>query len=242
VLPGVGLSDLYTGDAARFIAARGGRVETHAPVAGLDTSAGRVSGVMLRDGRRYAADACIAALPPRALAPLIPEPLRRAAPLRNLDEFGTSPIVSVHLWLDHPVLDQQFLGLLGTSTQWVFNRSQLLGIQNGGGQCLSAVISAGHDVVQWDNARIVATVLGDLRAVVPRARAATLLRSVVVKEKHATISTTPAAERLRPSPATPLDNLFLAGDWTATGLPPTIESAVLSGERAAALAAQRVTL
>ena len=132
------------------------------------------------------------------------------------------------------MLDHQFLGLLGTSTHWLFNRSQLLGMQNGGGQCLSAVISAGHEVVQWDNARIVATVVDDLRAVVPRRAPRRVLRSVVVKEKHATISTTPAAERLRPAPVTPIDNLFLAGDWTATGLPPTIESAVLSGDRAAA--------
>ena len=135
------------------------------------------------------------------------------------------------------MLGEHFLGLIGTTTQWVFNRSKLLRQETGAGQCLSAVISAGHEVVGWDNARIAATVTAELRAVLPAARSATVQRSVVVKEKHATISTTPASERLRPPAETPIANLFLAGDWTATGLPPTIESAVLSGDRAAALVA-----
>jgi squalene-associated FAD-dependent desaturase len=240
VLPGVGLSELYTGDARRFIERRGGRVELHAPVAELALTDRRISAATLRDGRRVAADAWIAAVPPRALASLLPDGLRDAPPFRCLDAFGASPIVSLHLWLDRPVLAPDFLGLIGTTTQWLFNRSRLLRQETGGGQCLSAVISAGHDVVQWDNARITATVLDELRAVVPAARAAQLVRSVVVKEKQATISTTPAVDRLRPAPQTPIDNLFLAGDWTATGLPATIESAVVSGDRAAALVVERL--
>src|SRR5262249_57491933 len=95
-----------------------------------------------------------------------------------------------------------FLGLLGSTTQWVFNRTRLLGEQ-GPGQCVSAVISAGRDVVEWDSARVTATVLADLRSVVPAAVPARLERSVVVKEKHATVSPTPAAARLRPSAAPP---------------------------------------
>jgi uncharacterized protein with NAD-binding domain and iron-sulfur cluster len=158
----------------------------------------------------------------------------------DADEFGASPIVSVHLWLDRRVLSNDFVGLLGTTTQWVFNRDALLGTAPGDGQRLSAVISAGHDVVQWDNARIAATVIADLQAVVPAARAARARRTVVVKEKQATISTTPAVERRRPPAETAFDNLFLAGDWTATGLPPTIESAVQSGRRAAALTIERL--
>jgi uncharacterized protein with NAD-binding domain and iron-sulfur cluster len=69
-----------------------------------------------------------------------------------------------------------------------------------------------------------------------------VLQSVVVKEKQATISATPGAERLRPGVATGVDNLFLAGDWISTGLPPTIESAVCSGQRAAELVANRLEL
>jgi hypothetical protein len=239
VLPGVGLSDLYTEDAKRYIEQRGGRVEAHAPVVGLELSERHLIAVTLRDGRRLGAGACIAAIPPRALLPLLPPGVCRATAPEGLERFSASPIVSVHLWLDRPVLAHTFLGLVGTTTQWVFNRSKLVGEETPGGQCLSAVISAARGGVQWDSAAVAGRVVEELRAMVPAARAAAVLRSVVVKEKQATISTTPAADRARPAAETPIANLFLAGDWIATGLPPTIESAVMSGDRAAGLVAER---
>ncbi|MCW5893034.1 MAG: hydroxysqualene dehydroxylase HpnE [bacterium] len=237
VLPRVGLSDLYTDDARRHIEAHGGRVESGAPAAALETDGTRLSAVVLRDGRRLAADACISTVTPRALGPLLPPALRAAPALDGLDAFETSPIVSAHCWLDRPVLDGDFVGLLGTTTQWAFNRTRLTGETAGGGQCVSAVISAGREVVGWETSRVAERVLADLRAVLPAARAAALRHAVVVKEKHATTSLTPATERRRPGPVTPLGGFFLAGDWTATGLPATIESAVESGERAAELVA-----
>lgn len=241
VLPKVGLSDLYTDDARAFIEARGGSVAVKSTIAGLSLAGERITAIQLRDGTRVDADACISTVPPRALSALLPEPLRAAPPMRALDEFDASPIVSTHLWFDRPVLSSEFVGFLGTTTQWIFNRSKLTANGNGDGQqCLSAVISAGRDVVEWDASRVTDTVVSDLRSLVPAAREARLLRSVVVKEKYATISPTPAAERLRPPPRTCVDNFFLAGDWIQTGLPPTIESAVVSGQRAAQLVADRL--
>ena len=241
VLPKVGLSDLYTEDARAFIEARGGSVSVKSAIVRLSLIDGRIGALELRDGTRVEADACISAVPPRALAALLPAPLRASPGLRALEQFDTSPIVSTHLWFDRQVLASDFVGLLGTTTQWAFNRSKLTANGHGAGpQCVSAVISAGRDVVEWDTGRVADKVVGDLRSLVPAARAAQLLRSVVVKEKHATISPTPAAERLRPPPRTPVNNFFLAGDWVQTGLPPTIESAVVSGHRAAALVADRL--
>ncbi len=235
VLPKVGLSDLYTDDAQAFIEARGGGVEVKSAITRLLLTDGRIGALQLRDGRRVAADACISAVPPRALAEFIPEPPWA------LEQFDVSPIVSAHLWFDRPVLDSEFVGLLGTTTQWVFNRSKLTASGGGNGpQCVSAVISAGRDVVEWHSGRVADTILSDLRLLVPAARPAQLFRSVVVKEKFATISPTPAAERLRPRAQTTIDNFFLAGDWVQTGLPPTIESAVCSGQRAAQLVAERL--
>ncbi|HSQ00838.1 MAG TPA: hydroxysqualene dehydroxylase HpnE [Candidatus Dormibacteraeota bacterium] len=235
VLPGTDLSALYVDAASAFITRRGGRVETHATVAGLEVTGRGVTAVQLRDGRRIATAACIAAVPPRALAALLPDALRAAPSLRGLEDFGASPIVSVHLWLDRPVLAETFLGCVGTTTQWLFNRSALQARGDDDGQRLSAVISAGHAIVDWPNERIADTVLADLRALVPAARQAQARHTVVVKEKHATISNTPAADRRRPAAATAAANLWLAGDWIATGLPPTIESAVMSGHHAAEL-------
>ena len=237
VLPKVGLSDLYTEDAKAFIETRGGSVSVRSTIARLSLVNDRIEALELRDGRRLEADACISAVPPRALVALLPAPLRASPGLRALEQFDASPIVSTHLWFDRPVIASDFVGLLGTTTQWVFNRSKLTANGNGShGQCVSAVISAGRDVVEWDTTQVADTVIDDLRSLVPAARTAHLLRSVVVKEKSATISPTPAAERLRPPPETVVDNFFLAGDWIATGLPPTIESAVLSGQTAAGLA------
>lgn len=237
VLPAVGLSELYTDDARRFVEDRGGRVTTHAVVRGMRIDGDRVAGLQLRDGTDVATDACVVAVPPRALAPLLPS---GACP--SLDDagdpFGTSPIVSAHLWFDRPVLPYEFLGLIGLPTHWLFNRTALTGERGrDGAECVSAVISADRDVAAWDTDRIAAQVTADVRAVLPAARSATCLRAVVVKEKQATIANTPAAEARRPGAATKIPNLFLAGDWTNTGLPPTIESAVLSGHRAADLVA-----
>ena len=237
----VGLSDLYTGLAQERIASRGGRIETGAPASAIETDAGRAASVVLRDGRRIAVDACIVTAPPAAAHALLPREVATRSPWRDLPALGASPIVSVHLWYDRPVLGTDFAGLIGTTTQFAFDRTRMCGTTvEGGGSQVSAVISAAHAEEGWDNERIASVVADDLRAVFPGARDARVLRSVVVKEKHATISCTPEAERLRPGAETPLDNLFLAGDWTATGLPPTIEGAVLSGDRAAALASARV--
>jgi squalene-associated FAD-dependent desaturase len=241
VLPRVGLSELYTGGARRFIEAHGGRVLLKAAVTDLVLADDRVAGLMLRDGTRIDVDGCISTVPPKALVALLPDLLRAHGRLHRLGELEVSPIVSVHVWFDRHVLAGQFVGLLDTTTQWVFNRTQLTASGNGNGrQCLSAVISAGRDVIEWETSRVVDTVVADLRALIPAARAARVLRTVVVKEKQASISPTPAAERVRPRAETAARNFFLAGDWTQTGLPPTIESAVISGQRAAAMVVERV--
>ncbi len=242
VLPNVGLSELYTGDARRCIEQNGGRVLTSSAVASLDFADGQVVGARLRDGQRLAFDACIVATPPAPLLALLPDELRQGSPFNLLRLLESSPIVSTHVWFDRPVLDADFTGCVGTTTQWLFNRTRLMASPgHGSGECLSAVISAGRDVVDRSLQEISETVVTDIRALVPRAREAIVRRTVVVKEKSATIATTPAAERWRPAVATPVANLFLAGDWIQTGLPATIESAVVSGRLAARLAEQFVT-
>lgn len=235
LLPTVGLSDLYTDDARQYLARHGGAVMLRSQVVTLSLREGMVTAVRLRDGSEIETDACICAVPPPALATLLPDAVRKAAALRAIDTFDSCPIVSAHLWFDRPILSSAFLGLLGTTTQWAFNRNQLVGAINDEQQGISAVISAGRDVVEWPAAQIVNTVVADLRTLLPAARTANVVQSVVVKEKRATVSVTPAAERLRPPSTTSVTNLFLAGDWINTGLPPTIESAVCSGQRAAAL-------
>lgn len=229
----VPLGRLYTDDARRAIEAAGGTVVLGAAVGTLDLAGERVAGVVLRDGRRLAADTVILAVPVRALRALLPPALSAVRPFAALADLDTSPIVSVHLWLDRPCgWGRPFVGLLGTRTQWLFDAAS--------GRRLATVTSGARF---WDGAAddaIVATVLAEARAVLPALRAARAVRTLVVRERHATLSLTPAAERVRPGATTPLANLFLAGDWTRTGLPATIEGAVVSGRAAARAALEAV--
>jgi len=224
----VPLSELYTTDARRTVEEAGGAVLTGATVNTLALEGERVRAVVLRDGRQIPADAVVLAVPCGALLRLLPPALAQAPPFRSLQSLGSSPIVSVHLWLDRPVgWSSPFLGLLGGRAQWLFACAP--------GRMASVTSGARF----WDDASdetIVAEVLSDARAVLPALAGTTVTRSLVVRERHATLSLTPAADAVRPGAETPLANLFLAGDWVRTGLPATIEGAVQSGRRAAALA------
>ena len=235
VLSRVGLSDLYTADAHRYVTERGGSIETKAHVVGIGCRGGEVSHLDLRDGRRLTAAAYVSAVPPQGLFPLLPVAVRRDVPmLGGIERLTSSPIVSVHLWLDRRVTEHAFAGFVGTPTHWMFNRDVIAGRAGGDGSYLSFVISGARDIIDLDNERLVTATLADARRLLPRARDATVRHAQVVKEKFATMSPTVEAARLRPPTATPFSNFALAGDWTDTGLPATIESAVASGHAAAA--------
>ncbi|MDO8730052.1 MAG: FAD-dependent oxidoreductase, partial [Candidatus Omnitrophota bacterium] len=118
---------------------------------------------------------------------------------------------------------------------WLFNKQAILKLAGLNAGYVSLIISAAAGFLDRPNEELVQMAVEDLQACFPGAGRLTPTRSQVVRERDATVSLTPETEKLRPGPKTPLANLFLAGDWTATGLPATIESAVLSGERAAQL-------
>jgi len=231
-LASVGLSDLYTEQARQVIEQAGGVVRTNTAVAGIEGADGQASGVRLANGERLTADAYVSAVPPQECVRLLPPALlERDATLAKARQFTASPIVSINLWFDRPVTDALFLGLIGARVQWVFNRQRLLMHQPS--RHLALVISAAAALVEQSNDVLVAMALEDLRACVPAVRQAQLLRSQVVREHHATVTLLPGSDAWRPGPTTAWPNLSIAGDWTATGLPATIESAVASGHAAA---------
>jgi len=144
-------------------------------------------------------------------------------------EMRGMPIVTVHLWFDTPVLDEPFLGLLDRDTDWVFDTRHTFGA---GASHLTLVSSGAQDIVRLSNEELRERALRDLRATVPRARDASLVHALVIRERQATFSLAPG-EPQRPDTKTVIRGLFLAGDWIETGLPSTIEGAVISGRRAA---------
>jgi zeta-carotene desaturase len=238
-VPVVPLANLYDGCKAQ-IERRGGEVVLRATVRGLKFENGELSGVRFDDAREETADAYLFAVPHTALAELLPESVKQSDPgLANLDKIKVSPITGVHFWFDRTVMKEPFVTLLDTTTQWIFNKSALYAGSNEAGksvstgQYLQLVISASYGLLQKPRQEIIDLCLAELCEALPAAREAELLKATVIKEAEATFSPQPGVDRWRPKQQTSIQGLFLAGDWTATGWPATMEGAVRSGYLAA---------
>ncbi|MBA3886609.1 MAG: FAD-dependent oxidoreductase [Acidobacteria bacterium] len=229
VLPTTPLHLMYAEPARAFITARGGEVRTNA-LARLVIRGGMVDGVDIR-GERITAPHVIAAVPWFAMRALLgPEPPAALAPLlARCEAMHSMPIVTVNLWYDRTVMDDAFVGLPGREMQWVFDKRAVFGEA---ASHLSLVSSGATALTGMSAEDLTALAAREVAEALPRARAATLLRSTVVREKRATFSLAPG-QPSRPGNVTPVEGLLLAGDWTDTGMPGTIESAVMSGHRAA---------
>ncbi len=178
-----------------------------------------------------------------------------AAPLREqLSHFESSPITGIHLWFDRQITDLDHAVLLDRTVQWMFHKSRLLQrareghdlsradnawIHNGAsapegqGSYIELVVSASKSLIDKSRAEIVDLALKEVREFFPAARTANLVKSTVIKEVRATYSPRPGIDAFRPQPSTTWPRVFLAGDWTATGWPATMEGAVRSGYLAA---------
>jgi len=235
-VPRVGLSELYVNDAVRVIRENGGDVRCGVDVQTVRSQNGMVSGVRTRDGGLLACSALILAVPSDRIGALLPSELRSAGFLGGFERAPVSPIVSVHLWFEKEFMgEDKVVGLIDRRIQWIFNKrgAGVSGTTENSLRPLGyvcAVISAAHDFVGKSNEELAGIAEGDLRTVYG-ARVGPPVRALVIREKRATFSPTPEFERMRPGPKTPVGNLFLAGDWTATGFPATIEGAVISAEQ-----------
>jgi uncharacterized protein with NAD-binding domain and iron-sulfur cluster len=205
---------------------------------------GGVTGVAFDNDRQETADAYIFALPHETMDELLPDAAKQLDPsLAGLGNIKDASITGVHLWFDRQVMTEPFISLLDTTTQWIFNKNALHPATNGTGkigasaavetQYLQLVISASHDLLQKPRQEIIDQCLREVRHALPAAREANLVKATVIKEAAATFSPVPGVDRWRPTQETRIRNMFLAGDWTATGWPATMEGAVRSGYLAA---------
>jgi hydroxysqualene dehydroxylase len=218
----------YAEPARAFIESHGGQIRTGA-AARVRLSQDGVQGVE-SDGDRWQPHAVVSAVPWFALGTLFDGP--RFGLEDVIDRAGrmsTSPIVTVNLWFDKPVVDEPFVGLPGRTMQWAFDKGS---IWRSGRSHLSLVSSGAESVVALSNEQIVALAQGELLEAVPTVRSARLRHASVIRERQATFSLAPG-QPSRPTTTTGMRGLYLAGDWIDTGLPATIESAVLSGHWAA---------
>jgi zeta-carotene desaturase len=232
---------------ARYFEGRGGRIRQRALAEAVTIEAERATGVRysqraetrdaIRAGVRThqesaAADVVVIATPWHVVPLLLDEAHRALPPFAGLAQIAASPIVSVEMWLDRVVVELPMVGLRDCEIEWVFDKGRLYE-RRGAPQHLAFIVSAAHRSAPRPNAELVAAAEGALRRYFPAMRDAHVLRSLVMREPEATFAGGPAIEPLRPPNTTPIAGLFLAGDWTATGLPATIEGAVRSGRAAA---------
>lgn len=182
-------------------------------------------------GRALTADAVVVAVPHRQAARLVPE---RACPDRDRwRSLGSSPIVCVHVRYDRRVTDHPFAAVLDSPVPWVFDRSTAAGCHEG--QYLVVVVSAADREIGQPTPALLRRHVTALADLFPAARAARVLDGFVTREPHATIRHRPGARQHRPAAATNVPGLVLAGAWTDTGWPDTMEGAVRSGRTAAQL-------
>jgi len=230
-IPRTGLSDCYTEAAARAITDRGGSVELRRDVRALLVSNSECHGVRLADGTTIEAQTVLSAVPWYVLPGLLPEDTVSSEPFfSRILNLRPAPIISLYFWFDRPVTGLEFVGLRGTTIQWLFNKGKILG---NGENYVSLVLSGAHDHVARSKEDLRETALRELRTLLPSMHDAKLVHSLVIKERFATFSPCVGVDALRPAAVTPVRGLYLAGDWTATSLPATIEGAVQSGYTAA---------
>ncbi len=236
-IPTVPLGELYGKRLERWLADHDVTVHLTTGVRSVEVDEdGHLAGLRLRDGEAVAADFVLLAAPFDRVASFLAPALRDRLPaLGRLDEIRSSPITGVHLWFDRPVCPFDHVVTVGRLIHWVFNHSAIQGRTDGegGGQYLQVVISASDDLVPLAKAAIRDAVLADLATIWPAAKDAVLTRWWVVTEHGATFAVRPGVDALRPPQRTPIEGLFLAGDWTATGWPATMEGAIRSGYLAA---------
>ncbi len=246
ITPKVPLGELYDDRVAAWLRKRG--VTIHVGC-GVSQIAGRssfrsASGITLKDGSQRSFDCVIAALPWRRLPEVLSPELAAALPdlLNATDKIESSPITGIHLWFDRPIMDLSHAVLVGRLTQWAFAKNCGLHVESairnpqsaiGSMHYYQVVISASRNLAGRNRDDVLAEVLGDLNAVFPPSRAAKLLRWQMVTDQEAVFSVRPGLSQIRPAQRTSVPNLFLAGDWTATLWPATMEGAVRSGYLAA---------
>jgi len=234
-VPSIPLTDLYN-RAGDYIRTRGGEIRFRTS---LETFSPDSSQVRIRVGEgEQAFDYLVLALPFENLDRILPQS-PEATPLRNdLSHFESAPITGIHLWFDRQITDLDHAVLLDRTVQWMFNKSRLLATRGGtnpesSGSYIELVVSASKSLIEKSRTEIVDLALKEVREFFPAARAANLVKSTVIKEVRATYSPRPGIDAYRPHQSTAWPRVFLAGDWTASGWPATMEGAVRSGYLAA---------
>jgi len=233
-IPTVPLSDLYAA-AARLFEARGGRICLRSGVDSITPAGDGRWQVHSTDGQ-LTSDAVVLALPFEQAQTLIaglPKTEEGNVLEQELMRFVHAPYTTIHLWFDRQITDLHHAALLDTTIQWIFHKSRIRSYAKAEGSYVELVIAASNAQLKMERSAILDSALAELATFFPEVRRAKVVKSGILKEARATFSVLPGLDRLRPSAASPWPGIYLAGDWTATGWPATMEGAARSGYLAA---------
>jgi len=231
LVPRVSLDELYDRRVAASLELHGVRIHRETTIAALTDRNHRVAGLELAHGGSLEFDFVILAVPWTRVGKLLtPSLLAAVDPQNRLASIFTSPISSIHLWFDQSITNLPHAVFVERLSQWVFARSS---DRSANEHYYQVVISASSDLAGRDRQSVVDEVIGDLKTAFPAAKSARLLRWQLITEQQAAFSVQPGLDAIRPTQQTAVPNLLLAGDWTQTGWPATMEGAVRSGYLAA---------
>jgi zeta-carotene desaturase len=229
-VPSIPLSDLY-GFAIEYIRARGGEVLLRSPVTAIgpkQASVGVLSGTAERQF-----DYVVLAAPFQNAASLLPADAVAEEIKQKLAHFEASPITGIHLWFDREITPLPHAVLLDRTIQWMFHKSKFQHEREGEGSYVELVVSASKSLVQKSREEVLELATRELAEFFPIVKEARIVKAAVIKEIYATYAVVPGLDKYRPEAKTGWARIFLAGDWTATGWPATMEGAVRSGYLAA---------
>lgn len=240
IFPKTNLNDLLAKPAKAYLELRGHKIIRDARVDRIHILDEKIQSIELADGTEYKADLYASAVPFQALLQIIPPGFVDSLPyFSNLKKLETSPIVSINLWYDKEIFEDFFVGSAYGTVHWFFNRNRISDTTHPPYHYMGVVSGARH-LLDASRDEIVEIAKKEIEILFPKAKGATMIHSFVNKEREATLSTTPASELLRPEIQSPFENLLIVGDWVKTGLPATIESAVLSARKAAGIVKLRL--
>lgn len=231
ILPKTGLSELFS-PFEHYIKHSGSEIRYKTKAARLLIEDKRCIGVELNSGEQIFADRIISCIQPNILVKVL---LNSGQEDDKLIRFRFSSILSVYLWYDKDFINHKFVSCIGTKIQWIFNRNRITDRNNkelAGHYAIT--ISAADDLVEMNSKDIIEIVSKELSELFPESKNVELKHYKVIKDKRATPLLDTATNSIRPDTRSNVKNLYLAGDWTKTGLPATLEGAALSGKRAAA--------
>jgi len=230
-IPQCGLSELFE-PFQSWIEQHGGAMIQSNGVRHIEITDEVVRGVRLLDDTFIECPHVISAIPPHALLHILPESVKHHNHFSSLDRIRYSPIISLYLWFDKAFPCIDLAAIMESSTQWIFRKSTIM---EHGESLLALTISAGDDIVNMSTEDIAQTCAKEVRMCFPEMFDARLMHWKVIKEKMATVLIDPETEEARPDQLTSVKGFYLAGDWTNTGLPATLEGAAYSGGIAASL-------